>query len=358
MRHADIFSALLAVLLYQAGQDPARKPIVGTVSSFRANTAELQVAPERGEAVWVKLSAATDIRKVAPGEKDLMNAAAIQATEISAGDRVLVSFIAGDDAARRIVVMSASDITRRNEAGRQDWLKRGKTGIIVAVRDNTITLRQRSFQGEAQTTIQVDAKTVIRRYAPDSVRFADARPSSLAEIHPGDQLRARGHEPAEEIVFGTFRTSAGPIKSVNAAANEFLITDLATNKPLVVKLAAESQLKQMPGFPSLGPGAGPGPGPGMMPGPPPDLSQMFERMPACRMEDLKPGQYVAVSSTKGATSGQVTAIMVLANAEMLLRMAGMQNGGRQRPDAAPNMGSMVGLNGTGISGLELPGLIP
>ena len=333
MRHPDLLSALLALLFFQAGQDAVRKPIVGTVTGFRSETAEVQIASERGEPVWVKLSAATEMRRVAPGEKDLKNAVTLKVTDITSGDRVLVSFAAGDDAARRIVVMSASDITRRNETEREDWLKRGKTGIVASVRDNVITLRQRSFQREVQSTIRVNDKTILRRYAPDSVRFADAQLATLTDIQPGDQLRARGQDPAEEIVFGTFRTSAGPIKSVDAAANEFLITDMATRKALVVKITADSQVRRMADFP----------------GPPPDVSQMFERMPAAHIEDLKPGQYVAVSSTKGATSGQVTAIMVLANAETLLR---------QRQDASPNMGSTPGLSGAGIGGLELPGLIP
>ena len=35
-------------------------------------------------------------------------------------------------------------------------------------------------------------RRVIRRYAPDSVKFADAKESTLAEIKVGDQVRARG----------------------------------------------------------------------------------------------------------------------------------------------------------------------
>ena len=60
--------------------------------------------------------------------------------------------------------------------------------------------------------------TVIRRYAPDSVKFDDAKPGTLDQIKPGDQLRARGTKnadgnelAAEEIVSGTFRNVAGVV---------------------------------------------------------------------------------------------------------------------------------------------------
>jgi hypothetical protein len=39
--------------------------------------------------------------------------------------------------------------------------------------------------------------TVIRRYAPDSVKFDDAKPGTLQQIHSGDQVRARGDRSAD-----------------------------------------------------------------------------------------------------------------------------------------------------------------
>ena len=129
--------------------------------------------------------------------------------------------------ARRIVVMSSSDIGKRNAADSADWMKRGVAGIVAAKNGNEITLRKRSFQGEIKLTVTVSDKTSYRRYAPDSVKFADAKSSSLAEVNVGDQLRARGQKSedglkvsADEVVFGTFLTKAGPITAVNVEAKE------------------------------------------------------------------------------------------------------------------------------------------
>jgi hypothetical protein len=89
---------------------------------------------------------------------------------------------------------------------------------------------------------------------------------------------------------------------------------------------------------------------------------MLERMPAARLEDLKTGMIVAVSSTKGAAPGEITAITLLANAGMLIQMAGMTSSGPARPDGTSSQGmlgmGMGDLTGGMGGGLNLPGMIP
>ena len=83
---------------------------------------------------------------------------------------------------------------------------------------------------------------------------------------------------------------------------------------------------------------------------------MIERMPATKLEDLKPGDMVVVSSTKGAKSDEITAITLLVNADMLIRMATMAAPGGARPQgaAAPSLGGLS----TGLDSLNLPGINP
>jgi hypothetical protein len=286
--------------------------------------------------------------------------------------------------------MPAADIAKRNEAERLDWQKRGVSGVVAARKGNEITLKIRSLLGETQAVVTAGEKTTFRRYAPDSVKFADARQSNLAEVSVGDQLRARGEKSedgskvaAQEIIFGTFLTKAGKIATVNPQTREIAIVELNTNKPLLVKLTADSQLKRMPNFPAMGggmpggsmpggpPAGGTRPG-GMTGGPPtgtrpPDLAQMLERMPQVKLEDLQPGQTIVVSSTKGATKDELTAIMVLADAGMLIRLASTQTAARGAQGVAGQMGGMGGagmaggasggLSG-GLEGMQLPGIMP
>jgi len=361
----------LAGLAGLVAQPAVNKSIVGTVSGFQPESAAIEIRPDSGAAVLVQCGLATTVQRVAPGEKDLKKAETIRVTDLAVGDRVLVTFLPGATEARRIVVMSATDIEKRREVERQDWIQRGVSGVVASVQGREITLRTRSFQGETRSTVIVNEKTVFRRYAPDSVRFVDAAASSLEVIRPGDQLRGRGEKSpdglklaAEEVVFGTFQTKAGSVTVVNVDAGEVTVKDLETNKPVLIKVTGDSQIKRMLDFPApmggpMGPGAmGPGgmrpAGNGSRPGAAADLAQMLERMPAATLADLKVGETIAVSSTRGASGRQITAIMLLVNAERLIQMATTQSRG-SRPEG-PGM-SMEGMLG-GAGGLELPGMIP
>src|SRR5205814_5179829 len=132
----------------------------------------------------------------------------------------------------------------------------GIFGRVSAVNPDTkeITLQVRSFMGAQPITIAAGTGNVkFRRYAPDSVKFSDAKTSSFGEIKVGDQLRAKGdksedgtHFTPEEIVTGSFRTSVGTVTAVDTAKNEITIKDAQTNQPLTVVVRPDSVLKQVP----------------------------------------------------------------------------------------------------------------
>jgi hypothetical protein len=380
-----VFTILMAGIALAQTPSPSR--FVGTVTAIKIETAEIVVKPDNAAAVSAKLTSDTVVERVEPGAKDLKGAQAMQASDISVGDRVLVVLMPDAPVLRRIVDMSALDINKKNEADRLDWNKRGVSGVVAAKNGDEITLKMRSLQGEIRATVTVTDKTKYKRYTPDSVKFVDAKASKLDEINVGDQLRTRGQKSedglkvtAEDVVFGTFVTKAGTVTTVNPESKEIHVNEIGTNKPLLIKLTADSQLKKMPNFGGApgGPGgAAPGgaqmarpagaPSPtpggaapaGMRPGggAPPDLAQMIERMPPTKLEDLKPGDMVVVSSTKGAKSDEITAITLLANADMLIRMATVVAPGGARPGAGASGPSLGGLS-TGLDSLNLPGINP
>jgi hypothetical protein len=355
-------------LLAQTGA--ANRSLVGTVSGFRAESAVIEVRPDGGDVVSVSCGSETEFLRVTPGHVDLKTAERISLTDLAVGDRVLVTFAPGSSEARRMVVMSASDLARKREAERQDWTVRGLAGVVNAVAPDAITLKTGSLAGELLATIRVRPNTVFRRYAPNSVLFADAQPSSLAEVRAGDQAWGRGEKSpdgrsveAEEVVFGTFLIQAGSIIEVDAAGSRITVEELGSKKTLVVRVTADSQIKRMPAFPGL-PGRGFGPPapmdaarPGPRPGAMPDLSQMLKGMPAATLAELRPGERVVVSSTRGASAEQVTAIMLVANADTLIQMAAAQTGGRGAGGSEMPMGlNLGGLMGLG--GLDFTGMIP
>jgi hypothetical protein len=83
---------------------------------------------------------------------------------------------------------------------------------------------------------------------------------------------------------------------------------------------------------------------------------MVERMPAATLADVTPGQTIVLSSTKGAQANRLTAIMLVANAEFLVRMASMRSDANGSKSTGPTMAepAMGGMMGE----LQLPGLMP
>jgi hypothetical protein len=384
--------ALLALCSYVLlAQVPER--LVGTVSTIALEKATLDVKGQDGVPVTIHLTTETILQRVAPGEKSLKNAETIQVSDIAVGDKVLVNSDPATGMARRLVVMSATAINKHDEADKAAWTTHGISGRVVAKSGDDLTLRLRTLQGDTQAHVLVSKDTGFRKYAADSVRFSDAKPSSLAEVRVGDQLRARGDKSedglkvtANEIVFGTFVTKAGTITAIDPEHKSVAIKELNTNKAFNVKLTADSQLKQMPNFAAMFGGGGmPGggtPGGGSSSGPPngaaagarppmgggkaPDIAQMVDRMPTVGLDALKVGDTVVMSSTKGAVDNEYTAIVLLDNAEMLIRMATAQrsggaNGaagaaGMQQAGGAQGMGG-AGMGAGGLGGLELPGIM-
>src|SRR5215470_753532 len=178
MRNAR--TALLAVVL--VAQAPATRSVLGTVTSFNKEANTLEVKADNASPVPVKLLSNTSIQKIAPGETSLAKATTATAADIATGDRVLVNFASNGSDALRVVVMAATDIAKRDDADRQDWTKRGISGIVAAKNGNQILLqKQRTPSGDIQPVITVSNNTTFRRYSPDSVRFADAVTSKVDE---------------------------------------------------------------------------------------------------------------------------------------------------------------------------------
>jgi hypothetical protein len=393
MKYSLRVVALLAIAVFQhhcgsttalRAQTPA-KPISGTVTEFKPAALEIGVKSDSGETVSVKVGPETEVVQVPPGGRDLSKARPARLTSLSRGDRVLVSFVTGLAEARRIVWISATDIDTRNQTERLDWQTRGISGIVTGIHGDEIALEIRTPQGAHTATVTVTGQTRIRRYAPDSVKFTDAVASSTAEVAVGDQLQARGQKSearsavdtearnadtpkvtAEDVVFGTFLTRLGPITSINREANEIQIQDVTTKKPLTIRITADSRLKKMPdmramltGKPAADPHAGDsheGDPLAKTPAGRFDLQQALERLPAAAIDDLKPGGGVIVTATRGARDGQVTAIMLLANADLFVRMAqgsadGEHGGGMEA------LGKLHGGMVAGPGGISLPTMI-
>jgi hypothetical protein len=323
--------------------------LLGTVTSVSGDT--VTVKSDAGVVATITVSDATRIVRTAPGQKDLSGATPIHVQDLAIGDRVLVRATPGSAentySAQAVIAMKQTDIAQKQQQEREDWQKRGVGGIVksVDVASGTVVVTA----GSRTFTIHTSPKTIVRRYAPDSVKFDDAKVSTLDQVRPGDQLRARGDRSADgtevtadEIVAGSFRNIAATVVSVNAGGQTLTVTDLATKKPVIVRITPDSQLHKLapemaqgiaarfknaaggeqPAAPtnvqaSAGNGGGMGAAgrPGGQRG---DLSQVLQRAPSVQLSDLHPGDAVMIVSTEGA-SDTATAITLLAGVEPMLQ---------------------------------------
>jgi hypothetical protein len=340
---------------------PAAAQVVGAIKTISGTT--LTLAPDKGGEVTVAVQPGARIVRVAPGQTDLKGAAALQLSDLQVGDRILVRGKVSDDgksiAAAGIIAMKLSDVQAKQQAEREDWQKRGAGGLVSAVDPaaGVITISVVGPGGAKPLAIDTTKSTILRRYAPGSVQFDDAKASTIDQVKAGDQLLARGARSAdgssfaaEEIVSGSFRNISGTVNSVDAAANAITVTDLVTKKPVVVQITAQSKVVKIPlqvaqgiaarlkggaaagaepapggerapgggGGQGGGRGQGGGGGQGGARGGAADLQQVVGRLPTAQLTDFMKGDAVMIVSTQGATSETATAITMVGGVEPIL----------------------------------------
>jgi hypothetical protein len=347
---ATIVSAYSTGVIAQAPTAAARQ--LGTVTATAGNSLTLKT--DAGQEVVVSVPEGARILQLAPGSTDLKTAQTIALKDIATGDRVLVSGKAGDTtgsfAAARVILMKSSDIAQKHEMEQADWQKRGTGGIVSAVDAGTGTLTV--TVGAKKVAVTTSGKTQFRRYAGDSVKFEDAKPGTLAQIQPGDQLRVLGTKSddgssiqAEAVVSGSFKNLAGLIATIDASNGTLTLKDLTTKKTVTVTVTANSNVRMLPPqaaamFAARAKGAGAGTsasgggsphpagqaeasgggrpgGPGRSAGG--DLSQLVSRLPNKTIADLKVGDAVMiVASQSDPGSATVTAVTLLSGVEPIL----------------------------------------
>ena len=228
---------------------------LGTVQTLSGNT--ITVKNDAGATMQVTVEDNARLLRIEPGQKTLAGASPFSLTDLQTGDRVMARGSANADGksldATMLVAIKGADIAQKQEREREDWQKRGTGGLVKSVDPTAGTVTISSGAGGTRTTvIHASPTTIVRRYAPGSVKFDQAVKSTLDQIKPGDQLRARGSRSAdgttleaEEIVSGSFLNLAGPIQAVNADASTITLTDTATKKPVVISVTPDSEVKKL-----------------------------------------------------------------------------------------------------------------
>jgi len=381
----------------QPAPNPAARP-VGTIKTITGKT--IVLTTDAGPEVTIQVQDDARLLRVEPGEKDLKNAVPLQLQDLQEGDRILVRGKMADDGktvlAASVIAIKSADIATKQAHDRDEWQRHGAGGLVKSVdaAAGAITISTNAMGVAKDVTVQVSKQTVLRRYAPNSVKFDDAKPAPIDQIKVGDQLRARGTRnadgtqlTADEVVSGTFRNIAGTVSSIDASARTITVMDLVAKKPVTVKVTADTQLRKLSPAMAQGialrlkggaadaPVGTAGTAPGSAPAKPADaatgqtggqggqtggaggtgrvggaaggarggdLGQMLSRMPAATLADLQKGDAVMIVTTEGTQESGATAITLLAGVEPLLQASGASSiltpwtmSGAPGGDAAP-----------------------
>src|SRR5271156_3174664 len=171
----------LAPQAQQPAQQSAIAKEVGAIKKIDGST--ITLTADSGSDFTVSVQGPTKILRIEPGQTDLKSATPIQLADLQAGDRILVQGKASADGktigAIRIVAMKHADVEAKNQREREDWDKRSVGGLVTAVdaTTGTVSISVAALGGSKTMAVHTTSKTVFRRYAPDSVKFDDAKPS-------------------------------------------------------------------------------------------------------------------------------------------------------------------------------------
>jgi hypothetical protein len=292
--------------------------VVGEVLAIPAGQpGRLTVKKDAGGELTVELAPTTVCLRTRPGATSLEGATPVATTDIAVRDRVLVQGTPSEDGAtiraRRLVVMARSDIDARREAEKQDWRKRGLAGVVTSVDPATheIVVRPGRSAG-AQTLVVTTAGRPVTflRYAPASVRFADARPGTFDDVKPGDQVRVLGNRSpdgarlaAETVVSGTFRVVRGTAAGLDPARGTVTVQPEGRGaRPVAVVVGPDTLVRRLPP-PMVA---------RLLSGAAPDPDEALDRLPQASLDGLQKGVEIAALGPKEGDAEVLSAIKLVA----------------------------------------------
>ena len=363
-------------------QEPShRATVIGEVTSIDVNSRVAIVKTDAGDSITVSFGDNARFLKIQAGDVSLTRASETALADISVGDRVSSRGLPGADkkqlSAETVVVMSRADIQKKQEQDNKEWATHSIAGIVRELKPETAEVVVESYgpAGPARVVVQTTG-CKFRRYSLESVRFSDTRPSALADLKVGDQLRALGENSANgtawkasEIVSGSFQTFGGIVTSIDPHRSEIKISLLGQKREAVVEITTASTLKRISpqaamiiAQRALGLRQGPQPAAAggqkapaaptqKGPNPPtapqlPDSQQIIDGLPDIPLSGIKAGDVVAVTSAGGDIS-RVAAIKLVAGVDVVINAINGRAGQHQM--VALSAGLPLGIFDYGVS---------
>ena len=346
-------------LLLIAQTAGAPESVLGEVTAVQNESITLRT--DAGSSVVLGTDDRTTVLRSRPGTTNLSGAVPIPRSEIAVGDRVLARGTYSSDraalSAARLVVMKRADIEGKREREQEEWRRRGLGGVVTALDASTgeMTVRLRGgSNGQETVRVPITGRgIVLRRYAPNSVKFSDARPSAFEELRTGDQVRMLGELSGdgatfvpEQIVSGAFRTLRGRVVNVDVGRGELSVQVASDDGPpmtVTVTAGKDARLHRLPAALPLSAPAVSGPESPRATPPAVDasgaegtrqhasLDEMLERLPRISLAQLATGEHVAVLGSLSDDVTRLNAIKLVAGLPAPGAQDAEDHGERGRP---------------------------
>ncbi len=364
--------ALLALATFSipaTAQDsaaPARPKyvsLIGTVEKVDEAGKAFSIKPDKAAEADVRFDDKTQFLRLPAGVLDTKQATRATAADVGVGDRAIARLRAEAPAGQPAVFFyfsKASDLAQRRKKTSEEWQTQGVSGIVksvdAAAKQAAISV-QGGFGPPKDMTLDLSGPVDYQHFSLDTGKYEPG--GAAASIRVGDQVRVLGQKNAdqteikvENIASGSFKTISIQVKSIDAGAGQILATDLASKKPIAIAIKPDTRIKKLddatalllarrlnPSFQS-GRGEGRGEGRGAPGGAAPvgipgaigqgrggrggrglDPARLLDEQPTIALADLKPGDPVIVRGEPSEDMSKITATMVVAGVDPILRAA-------------------------------------
>jgi hypothetical protein len=356
MKSGIVASMVICIGQLASGQSSAPtevKQVAGTIVSLDASTRKIVIKEDSGRQSSIAIDEDTVLLHISPDTKDLTKATKLTFTDLKTSDHVFVRGFARPAAilGRQVLAMTEGDINSRAQKEHDEWKKNGVEGALVSARPaaSEIVISRSAPDGMHPLTIRLKPSTQVLKYADDSARFADARPASLSDMHPGDQVRARGDmnskgefEP-DVMVFGSFHTIFGKVISVDESTGEIKSDTIPAGNTFSVMVTSHSVIRRVPlrvlaymiPWTLLPPNV-------QVQVPPLPAGKtgqdLVEELPRIRVTEVKPGDVIAALVGVSAEPGAERAVALLTGLDPLLTLPPVPGNKNASPLAALTLG--------------------
>lgn len=371
------FSGLAPLATAQA---PAASPytsVVGTITKVDVSAKVISIKTEKGDTT-VKYSDLTKLLLLPAGEMDPTKGAAAKADAFEAGDRLELARVQTKDPtglpASSVIVKKAADVIKEAAQKAAEWQTQAVSGFAdsVDVAAKKISMKVKGAAGtpDKDVALDISGRVSYQRFSDKTFAYEIADASA---IKPGDHLRVLGAKNADvtqirvtDLAADSIKQIGATVKSIDAATGQIQATDTA-KKTVVIMIHPTTKVKRLddptalmiarivnPTFQGTGgrggggggaagggggggrgfggqaggggaPGGsgfgGRGGGGGRGRGGANQIQTLVDQQPDIKIADLKPGEAIIVSGPGSADSSNLTATMVLAGVEQILRAA-------------------------------------